>query len=159
MEDLFKLIRENNVEYIQQVLNNENINVLNSQNQNLLQEAVLSKKFDIASILISKSININNQDYKGQTILHYLPIYKNLELAKKILENNGDINIQDNYGNPPLWTAIFNARGEYDLVKLYLDYGARTDIINKAQKTPYDLAIMMKYQDLIDIVKKFNKNI
>ncbi|QYN49057.1 ankyrin repeat domain-containing protein [Apibacter sp. ESL0432] len=155
MEDIFRLVRENKINVLKNILNKSIINARNVEKQSLLQQAIVSKHFDIAKILISKNINVNSEDSNGQTALHYIPLYKNLEIAKLILENGGDVNKQDSWGNTPLWTAIFNSRRQYDLVILYLEFHAKIDIINHSNKTCYDLAKILNDKDLLTILEKY----
>lgn len=143
MEDIFWLVHENKINRLNDILNKNIINVRNVIKQSLLHEAVVTQNLDIAKILISKKINVNNQDYNGQTALHYMPLYKNIEIAKLILENGGDVNQQDSWGNTPLWAAIIYSKGHYDLVNLYLEYGAKINIINHSNKTCYDLVAIL----------------
>lgn len=157
MKDLFKIIREGNINDLKSEISSQNINALNENKQSLLQEAVIRGKDEISKYLIENGIDINNQDNTGQTVLHYIPIYKNLDLAKEIFKNNFNINIQDIHGNIPLWTAVFNARGDYNIVKLYIENGANLDIKNKVNKSPYDLAIMMKFPELIELFESYKK--
>lgn len=153
MENIFKIIIDGNLNAVKEQINESNINVLNVNNMSLLQEALKNKQDDIALYLVQKGINVNNQDSQGQTALHYIAVYKNdLKIAKAIIKNDVDINLKDKYGNSALWTAIFNAKGEYDFVKLLLDNQADVKSVNVSGKTPYDLAYIMKFQELIDLV-------
>ena len=149
----FQKIRIGENEHLEVLINPENVNTLNVDGQSLLHEAVAYKNLEAVRILIRKNIDVNISDPNGQTPLHYLPLYKNIDIAKVILENGGDVNKTDIYGNSPLWTATFNARGEYDLVKLYKEYHAKSDIRNKAGKTPVDFALQIKDEQLVSILQ------
>lgn len=157
MENLFKIITDGNLDAVKEAINESNINVLNVNNMSLLQEALKNKQDDIALYLIEKGINVNNQDYQGQIALHYIAVYKNdLKVARSIIQNGADIDIKDKFGNSALWTSIFNARGEYDLVKLLLENHADLKSANSAGKTPYDLAYIMKFPELIDLINEYS---
>ncbi|MCS3529758.1 ankyrin repeat domain-containing protein [Chryseobacterium sp. JUb7] len=157
MENLFKIITDGNLDAVKEAINESNINVLNVNNMSLLQEALKNKQDDIALYLIEKGINVNNQDYQGQIALHYIAVYKNdLKVARSIIQNGADIDIKDKFGNSALWTSIFNARGEYDLVKLLLENQADLKSANSAGKTPYDLVYIMKFPELIDLINEYS---
>lgn len=157
MENLFKIITDGNLDAVKEAINESNINVLNVNNMSLLQEALKNKQDDIALYLIEKGINVNNQDYQGQIALHYIAVYKNdLKVARSIIQNGADIDIKDKFGNSALWTSIFNARGEYDVVKLLLENHADLKSANSAGKTPYDLAYIMKFPELIDLINEYS---
>jgi ankyrin repeat protein len=65
------------------------------------------------------------------------------------LKQKGQLNISDNYGNQPLWTAVFNVKGKDDrlpLVELFLMYNADKNHKNKAGKSPLDFTLQVKYE-------------
>jgi ankyrin repeat protein len=67
--------------------------------------------------LIGKGANINHQDGIGCTGLHFCGLEQCFEVAKLLLENQGNPNIKDKHGNLPLWTALMNAKENFELVK------------------------------------------
>ena len=107
---------------------------------------------DIATNLINRNININQQDYKGETPLHYCAAYFNLEIAELLLQKKAQINIIDKYGNNPLWVAVFNAHGDYRMVKLFLKYNANIQNKNRANRSPLDFAKQINDLDLVNIL-------
>lgn len=154
MIDIFQTIRTKNNDAFLSIINIVNINLLNEYGQNLLQESISYDNFFTMSYLIENGIDINHQDSDGKTPLHYCASLNNYSIAKKILEKKGDISICDNFGNNPLWVAVFNARGKYDLVKLFLQYGANINNKNKSNKSPLDFAIQISDEELIGILNE-----
>lgn len=150
--DLFQAIRLNKSAAIIEVIKTININQLNEFGQNPLYEAVVENNLKIAELLIANGINVNHQEKKGQTPLHYAALYKTTEIAEKILENGGKIHIADDYGNEPLWTAVFNARGEYNIVKIFLRHGANAHHKNNSNRSPYDFAVQIKDEKLLELL-------
>lgn len=136
------------------LIDSVDINLTNGNRANLLQIAIARQRTQIALDLLSRKININNQDNKGQTGLHYLGFYSNLIVAKKILELGGGVEIKDNYGNTPLWYAVFNARGKYDFVKLLVNANADSGSKNKANKSPLDFAVQIKDDCLVKLLSQ-----
>jgi uncharacterized protein len=154
MKDIFQSIRTKNNEDFLSIINNIDINILNEYKQNLLQESISYDNLLTAKFLIENGIDLNNQDSDGKTSLHYCASFNNYSIAEKILEAKGNINLCDNFGNNPLWVAVFNARGEYELVKLFLQYDADVNNKNKSNKSPLDFAIQISDEDLVTILNK-----
>ena len=152
--DIFQIVRLNEIENYDRVKGSIDIHISDEDNQNLLHEAVIANSIDISKDLIAKGIDINAQDNKGFTPLHYAAMHKRTELAKIILENGGDVNVTDEHGNNALWTAIFNAKGDYRIVKMYLDASGDSNHKNKYGKSALDFSNQIKDQALIDMIKK-----
>lgn len=151
---LFELVRNGNASDLITQLDESNVNVLNNYGQNLLQEAFSTGRYDIAVNLIDLNINIDNADYKGQTALHYLSEHKSLEVVKHLLQHGADFSINDKFGNQPLWTAVFNARGVYDVVHELIINGADPFHKNNAGRAPMDFALQIQDDFLIYLLKK-----
>lgn len=152
MENIFQIVRLNDIDVYHSIIDNIDLNVLNEENQNLLQESISSENDNISLDLIEKGINLNQKDKEGKTALHYCASFNNFAIAKVILEKKADINICDNYGNNPLWVAVFNARGNYDIVKLFVAFKADRNNKNKANKSPLDFAKQIQDSELIDVL-------
>ncbi len=105
------------------------INSLDKNKQNLLQCAILNKKWDIAKDLIKRGIDVNNQDIKMRTPLHYICARPNdVELAAEILKAGGDPNIRDKENRSPLYELTSMMRNDlrenkYQIMRLLLDHG------------------------------------
>lgn len=108
---IFSIVRNGLYEQYLKLITNIDVNCQNEYGQNLLQEAIVSNMDEIAIDLVKKKINVNHQDGKGLSPLHYCAQYCNIRIAKLLLKNNANVNISDSYGNNPLWTAVFSARG------------------------------------------------
>lgn len=120
--------------------------------RNLLQEAICSCQESVAKDLINNGIDINHQDNMGQTPLHTCAQLGNITIAKLLLQKRAKVNVIDAYGNTPLWYAVFYARDDYQMVKLFLKYGADTHHKNKAHRSPIDFAQQIEDTDLVKIL-------
>ncbi|RZL37950.1 MAG: ankyrin repeat domain-containing protein [Pedobacter sp.] len=158
MNALFKMVSDGDLISLKNELNDNNINRLNVSSVNLLQNALKHKQDEIARYLINQGIAINHKDDVGYNALHYLAVYENdISLAELCLQKGADINATDNYGNSALWTAIFYARGNYNYVECLLRNNADVSVVNKSGKTPLDLALLLKFQGLIDLLAKYTR--
>ncbi len=87
--------------------------------------------------------------------MHYCAEYFNLEASELILAvESANLNIVDKFGNNALWTAVFNARGEYDLVKLFKEHKADSNSKNNVGKSPLDFANQIEDEELAAILIK-----
>ena len=152
--EIFSIIRVGTYEQYEKNIVVVDIDCCNEYKQNLLQEAIAASKNDIAKDLINRDIDINHQDSNGQVPLHYCAQYLNIEIARLLLSKNADINIEDAYGNNPLWTAVFNARGDYRMVELFIEYNANIYHLNKAGRSPLDFAKQIDDTKLVQILSK-----
>jgi ankyrin repeat protein len=76
-----------------------------------------------------------------------------LDSAKLLLDNGANINLKDIHGNSPIWTAIFNSKGDYKLVRLFVLKGADIDSENKHGMTSRKLAETIAGFDLNSIIQ------
>jgi ankyrin repeat protein len=91
--------------------------------------ATLHKNEELLGWLIEQGANINHQDRNGDSALHFAGQEKNEEAAKLLLKAGADLNAVDVYGNAPLWRAVFNAKDDLRIVKLYIQGGANLDTL------------------------------
>lgn len=153
MDDIFQAIRLNEAEVYQIMIEQVDIDILDEDGQNLLDEAIFRERTSIGLDLITRKINVNQQDQNGSTPLHYAAMYGNFRLAEAAIKAGGDPNVRNESGNNALWTAVFHARGEYEIVELYKKAGADAQSKNKAGRSPLDLAKQLGDGTLIAVVE------
>ena len=117
---------------------------------NLFQDDLSSPEF-LAKVKAMK--NINKKFQKGMNLLHFACEYNAISLAKQLIDLKINIEEKNIYGNTPLWTAVFNARENYNLIDLLLLHKANPNSINDAKKTPLDFAVTIGDQILIKKLK------
>lgn len=109
-----------------------------------LQYSISESNHDITRCLLEHGADVMIQDDNGVTALHYAVEYNACAIAELLLNRNGNtVGVADKHGNQPLWTAVFNARGNYEIVDLLLRYGADAIHQNKVKASPLDLANRM----------------
>lgn len=152
---VFQSIRLNNIKEFNNLIEKVDIDSQDEDMQNFLHQASVENNIEIARILIQNGININHQEINGKTSLHFCAEFQSILVAEEILSlNYANIDLKDNFGNTPLWTAVFNARGNYNLVNLFVKHKANAMSINKAGRSPIDFAIQIKDELLINILTK-----
>lgn len=111
---------------------------------------------------ISQMQEILNQGFDiNQTLMQVSPLFAavsyshiNYETIKFMLDNGADVNAKSTRGFLPIHYAIFEKRP--DIVKLFLEYG--TDVSYKIkEKTLLDIAVISNNQEIINIVKQYQK--
>lgn len=102
--------------------------------------------------------NVNKKYQKGFNLLHFACEYNNSQLAKELLERKINIEGKNIYGNTPLWTAVFNAKGKYEMVDLLLSFNANPNSVNNADNTPLKFAITLDDKILIQKLTEATTN-
>ncbi|MBV8327446.1 ankyrin repeat domain-containing protein [Chryseobacterium sp.] len=147
---VFRYVTCKDLDNLKIEVNDGNVNSFTEEyGRNLLQEAIVDESFEIFDYLLTCGIDVNHSDKNGQTPLHFSVVYNNYEITKKLLSIKIiEINKKDKYGNNPLWTAVFNSKGYYEIVKLMMQHGADPASKNNNNKSPLDLARLIKDEEL-----------
>ncbi|WP_165441783.1 ankyrin repeat domain-containing protein [Rubinisphaera italica] len=155
MDDFFQNVRFDGYEALSALKKLDDVNIRNDDGENLLHVAIAYANTDVAVELIQRGIDVNAQDRKGSTPLHVACAYQNAMVAQQILDHCGDIVIVDEHGNTPLWTAVFNARGKFDVVDVLLAKGAAKTAHqkNKYGRSPIDFAKQIGDTDLVKLIE------
>jgi ankyrin repeat protein len=152
--DLFQLIRLGVApDDIDKQLVEQHVQDVNEYQQTLLHEAISHKQAEYTLFLLQKGVNVQQQDYRGATALHFAAEDNLPEPIIHILSYKADPNTVDCHGNTPLRTAVFNARGDYRVVKLLIEAGADPNKKNKYGKSPLDFAIQIKDEELQQLLR------
>lgn len=145
---IFTLIRTN-VPEIEGRITADDISATGDNGQTVLQEAIASRRPDLAMWLVGQGVDLENRDRSGYTALHYALEYQFHALVERLIHAGADVGAPNKHGNAALWTAVMNARGDYALVDLLLAQGADPDARNRVGKSPLDLAITLDDPQLV----------
>ncbi len=118
-----------------------------------LQAAIAARNVANGAILIERRIGILHRDRDGSNALHYACEHGLGETALLLVKAEPSLtHMADKHGNQPLWTAVFNARGELAIVRMLVEHGAQIDHVNNAGRSPLTLALA-KEQVAMDELK------
>lgn len=147
-DDVPFLIEKQNNEQVKRILAETGINAGDGYLRSALVWAAFYNNTELLVWLIDNKADVNHQDRNGYSALHFAGQEKNEAAAEMLLDAGADPNVTDSHGNNPLWTAVFNAKGDLRIVKLYVQKGANLDSLNRYQKTPKELAKTVAGLDL-----------
>lgn len=156
MAKYFDAVENNNISEVEKLIRNQlDINCKDKFGYSALHVCSSRNLIEMGLFLVNHGIDVNMQDKDGKTILHYVSEYNQPDFAAALLKKGAKLNIEDKYGNQPLWTAIFNDKGRnsrFELIKLFLEYGADLNHKNKVDKSPLDIVKIANYKNLEKLV-------
>lgn len=114
----------------------------------ILYYAIVKGFKDIANELCIAKTNVNNQDKTGKTPLHFAAIHYQPEIAKTLLLHGADVNSKDANGNTPISDAVFNSKGNPDIILLLKEHGADYNTPNNYGMSAKELAESIANYDL-----------
>ena len=101
--------------------------------------------------LIQDGCDPDLQDKNGWTALHFAAQECSLAAARALLAAGAATDVPNSHGNTPLWVAVFNSKGDGEIIRLLLDSGADPERENNHGISPFALAESIAYYD----VRKF----
>lgn len=101
---------------------------------------------------LEKGVEVNTRDKKGRSLLLLATIEKHLEMARLLVSYKADVNLQDNQLDSPFLYA--GASGQTDLVRLFLENGARFDLFNRYNGTALIPACERGHVETVKILVK-----
>lgn len=127
-----------------------NANAQDDQGGRPIQRAVDYNQFDSVKILLQHGVECDFVDMLGRNILHAAAVNNRSQIMRLLLENriDVDVNAQGDNGETPLHDAV--TRDFYDTANVLLEYGARTDIVNKAGRSPARVAVDKGFSRLVE---------
>ncbi|MGE6415531.1 ankyrin repeat domain-containing protein [Planococcus kocurii] len=155
MNDIFEAILTKDLFLLSQILNAGcDVNVQDEDGRTALMEAVIDNNVEIVKLLIQFGADVNKQDYLAETsALHFAAQNNSSELVELLLENQAEVELEDVHGNTPLSDAVFNSRGEGDVIKILLLHGSDQNKKNKHGISPLNLAESIANYNIINYFK------
>ena len=156
------------------VENGANINKVNDRGEPLIVDAIRRERFDIVEYLVDKGIDptMKYTDYRNIpfSLLAAAVNNNDTKIAEYLIDKGADVNtkaIIDNYmengmtsnykdNSKEAVNLIFAAieNGNTSLVKLLIEKGADTTVVNKEKKTVFDIAREKGYDDILELENK-----
>jgi len=118
----------------------KNKNGLDSAGRSELHYAVVDRNLERVKELVRQGMKVNFADRNGWTALHFAVQNNDAETARFLLDSGAAVDPKDSYGNTPLLTAVFNSRGNGELIELLRQRGADAESKNKSGVSPVSLA-------------------
>ena len=101
-----------------------------------------------AQTLIKGKVDINAKDDNEWTALHFAAQANSLDIAKLLLEAGAEVDPMDSHGNTPLSTAVFNYRGNGELIAFLRKKNADPRRENHHGQSPVGLARLIANYDV-----------
>ena len=139
-EKIIRAIYAEELSVINQWIDKETINYTDKDGRSAIFIAVLADSVKMFKLILEDSPNVNLKDKMGWSVLHYIAQYYQVEMAKLIIEYGVHLESEDDYGNTPLWRAVFSSQGRGEMILLLLSNGADKDHKNLAGVSPIELA-------------------
>ncbi len=139
LEYIDSYVEKNDYKSIDMLIKTYGIDCYDSYKRTFLILATSKGNLAILNKLIEKGADLNFQDKNGYSALHFVAQNKEKEIAEVLLEKGANPNLRDLYGNPPIWTAIMNAKGDFSIVKLLLENKADVEMKNNYGKSPKEM--------------------
>ena len=90
--------------------------------------------------LLREGADSNVQDDNGWSALHFAAQANSESVAQALVSAGAQVDVRDSYGNTPLFTAVFNSKGDGAVIKLLRGAGADPYASNNHGVSPLSLA-------------------
>lgn len=127
------------------------INTTNREGETLLHEVTIKGNLEAVKYLLSKGARIDIADKNGYTPINWAVLMGRLEIARLLLAKGADIHRTGPTGLTLLHDAAYS--GWKQIAELLIAKGARLDARDESGKTPLDMAIVRREQELTGLLK------
>ncbi len=158
IKEMYKAVTEGDVESVKAFIQADPT-ILNKvvMRHTWLNHAITARQLDIVKLLVSRGLSVNSDlgvDHPLKTAANRNAI----EIADFLLCKGADVNGRENKNAPPLAGAIHS--GSIDLVKLFLDQGATTEVVwgDSTRFTPISFAKSFgeSHLDIVRLLEKYS---
>ena len=147
-DEIRQLIEFDSPDKAIEAIRNTSLELLDGDARTPLANAAIAGNLPVINWLLESGADANSQDRNGFTALHFAVQEKHIEAIEKLLDHGADLALADAYGNAPLWRAVFDARGDFEIVRMLLKHGADPDAKNDSDRSPMDFAQTIGDKDL-----------
>ena len=124
------------------------------------------KKLNMIKFLVKSGANVNhtvNCDYDNRPLNYAVGEGNDINLVKYLLKNKADVNAKNSFGDTALHDAVneFDTKSNpnFDIIRLLLNSGYRTNIRNNKGLTAYDVIIANSPGDAnVDLLEIFDRH-
>ena len=122
--------------------------------QLLVIHAVLEKRPEVLDFLLDRGCSPDAPADDGSTALHAAAHLQDARAARVLLEAGASVDAEDQWGNTPLFRAVFSYRGEVEVIEILLAYGADPSHQNKSGVAPRSFAEKTGKEDIVALFQK-----
>lgn len=116
----YKAIREGNLNHVRVAIKQFDFkNIINSNGNSLLLEAVKLNQINIARILLANGFDPNLVNHKRQTALHLAVQYGDIEMVRLLLTMGADIQAKDNNNKLAIDLVYKNSESIAKMINYY----------------------------------------
>ena len=112
--------------------------------------SALAGDVDLLRDQIDQGIPFDAPDKQGFRPLHLAAQQEQVAAATLLLDAGAEVDPQNAFGNTPLWVAVFNSRGDGELIRLLRERGADPLAANNSGQTPVGLARLIANYPVAD---------
>merc|ERR1712038_528728 len=134
------------------------MDIENSDGNNIVHVAVLSKEISALKIITDMLVNLNVEDVlnygnkNNSTPLQLAVETDQLEAVRMLLESNAEAHVMDREGETPVHSAVRN--NNITLLKLLLSFNANANIPNNYGKFPIHTAVENNFLEIVNFLVK-----
>lgn len=139
-DDIRRCIRIGDEDGAKRLLAANEIDISDGEAGTPLLWATFHNRPQLLKWIIERGGNVNHQDRIGYSALHFAGQEKATACAEILFATGAKTELRDIYGNTPLWTAAFWAKGDLSVVELLILHGASFENVNAAGRTPQYIA-------------------
>ena len=118
------------------------------QQDSSLLIAALEGNVDEVSRLLASGCDPDAGDRQGFVALHFAAQEYFPGIVRLLLESGATVDAENDWGNTPLWTAVFNSQGRGEVIELLREWGADPTHMNRSGRTPLNLARLIGDSDV-----------
>ncbi|UZR94734.1 ankyrin repeat domain-containing protein [Chondrinema litorale] len=119
----------------------------------------------VAKLFIDHKANLSHHGTHGGTALHWAAWMGALSIAKILLAKGVNLDVKDNdFGATPIHWAINGIthfgekqREQKQIIETLLQAGAKPEVVDNSNKTPYEIAENAALSDISGLIKKYLK--